>query len=319
MSQALTLKPSYYEALRRLTLELAGVNLGSDHRFLIETRLRTLARQEGYRGLEHMVEELFSEGQARLALQVVSSLLERDTHFNSDAESMLHLTNHILPALSNVYANQRIRILSFGCSSGQETWSLAMQMDKNNRAFPDLDYEIVGVDYPSPALDRAKKGHYTHFEVQRGLPIRDLVNYFNRFGEDWRVNDSLRERVSFQEHHLMSSLSGLGEFHLVVFRNRLPAYASAAQLRLIRGLSSIVRPLGFLMLGSTEKVPKIRYSFDPVHERSGVYLKRPPSMPMDGVDDKDEEEFHVQRLTLLEKALVDQREKQTADASSYRR
>ena len=38
MSAALTLKPSYYEALKRLTLELAGINLGPDHTFLIETR-----------------------------------------------------------------------------------------------------------------------------------------------------------------------------------------------------------------------------------------------------------------------------------------
>lgn len=319
MSEALTLKPSYYEALRRLTLELAGIKLGSDHRFLIETRLRTLARQEGYRGLEHMVEELFSEGQARLALQVVSSLLERDTHFNSDTESLSHLTTHILPALSNVYGQTKIRILSFGCSSGQETWSLAMQMDKNSRAFPDLDYEIIGVDYPSPALERARKGQYTHFEVQRGLAVRDLITYFSKHGEDWRLNENIRERVSFQEHHLMSNLVALGEFHLVMFRNRLPAYASAAQVRLIRGLSSIVRPMGFLMLGSKEKAPKISYGFDPVDNRSGVYLKRPPSMPMDDIDSPESEEFQVQRLTMLEKAMLEQKNNQAADALSYRR
>ena len=48
MRSALSLSPSYYEALKRLTLELAGVNLGSDHAFLVETRLSTLARNEGY-------------------------------------------------------------------------------------------------------------------------------------------------------------------------------------------------------------------------------------------------------------------------------
>ena len=68
MSAVFSLKPSYYEALKRLTLELVGVNLGSDHMFLIETRLRTLARQEGYNDLIHMVEELFSQGQSRFGL-----------------------------------------------------------------------------------------------------------------------------------------------------------------------------------------------------------------------------------------------------------
>ena len=59
MRSALSLTPSYYEALKRLTLELAGVNLGSDHAFLVETRLSTLARNEGYESLNEMIEELF--------------------------------------------------------------------------------------------------------------------------------------------------------------------------------------------------------------------------------------------------------------------
>ena len=59
MSAVLSLNPNYYEALKRLTLELAGVNLGADHAFLIETRLSGLARSEGFDTLSNMVEELF--------------------------------------------------------------------------------------------------------------------------------------------------------------------------------------------------------------------------------------------------------------------
>jgi len=103
MRGALSLNPTYYEALKRLTLELAGVNLGSDHAFLIETRLATLARQEGYESLDDMVEELFNTGQSRLAVKVVSSLLERDTHFYTDRPSFDKLENIILPALYAKY------------------------------------------------------------------------------------------------------------------------------------------------------------------------------------------------------------------------
>ena len=89
MSAVLSLNPNYYEALKRLTLELAGVNLGADHAFLIETRLSGLARSEGFDTLSNMVEELFKSGQSRLAVQVVSSLLERDTHFYT--LSLIHI------------------------------------------------------------------------------------------------------------------------------------------------------------------------------------------------------------------------------------
>lgn len=303
MSGALSLKPSYYEALKRLTLELAGINLGPDHTFLIETRLRSLARQEGFTSLLHMVEELFSQGQARLALQVVSSLLERDTHFNADPQGMVHLEKTLMPDLMSRFGGQVIRILSFGCSSGQEAYSVAMHIEQIREKYPHLACEITGIDYPSPALARASSGKYTHFEVQRGLPIRDLVTHFERVGEDWVIKPDLRNKVMFKEYHLLSNLSELGQFHLILFQNSLSYYSSVAQIRVIRSLSSIAHPNGYLMLGSGEKVPKISYGFEPIPDTVGIFRKHAPSTR----DDEPEEEIseaetqiQSQRLTMLE-------------------
>lgn len=308
MSNVLSLKPSYYEALKRLTLELAGINLGKDHPFLIETRLRTLARQEGFDGLLHMVEDLFGQGQARLALQVVSSLLERDTHFNPDPNGMKELESRILPSMQDIYGENPIRILSFGCSSGQETYSIAMQIDKCREQFPDLKFDIVGVDYPSQALERAKRGQYTHFEVQRGLPIRDLVSYFDRRGEDWVVKQSLRDQITFQEHHLLSNLSTLGHFHIIILRNRMATYASGAQVRVLRGLSNIILPLGYLVLGSEEKLPRITYGFDEIAGVDNVFQRRAVPEPIDTSENDALEEIQVERLTLLETELLKKRQ-----------
>ena len=251
-----------------------------------------------------MIEELFSQGQARLALQVVSSLLERDVQFNADPKGLLQLENHVWPALESLYGDHTVRVLSFGCSSGQETYSLAMQFDKCRDRFPHLKLEITGIDYPSSALARAQRGQYTHFEVQRGLPIRDLITYFDRRGEDWVVKPSLREQVSFREHHLMSNLSGLGHFHLIVFRNRLASYAPAAQVRILRGLSSIIPPLGYLMLAFDEKMPKTGYGFDGVTNIPGIFQRRAPVEPADTAENPAIEELQAQRLTMLEKEVL---------------
>lgn len=274
MRGALSLNPTYYEALKRLTLELAGVNLGSDHAFLIETRLSTLARQEGYDSLDDMVEELFNTGQSRLAVQVVSSLLERDTHFYTDKPSLDKLEDVIIPALYSSRKGGTIRIVSFGCSSGQEPYCIAMILDKAKDKFPGVKFEIIGVDYPSSALDRAKSGLYTHFDVQRGLPIRDLVTYFNRQAEDWVIKEHICKAVKFEETHLLSNLDALGEFDIVVFRNALPHYSSPAQVRVLRGLSTLVRPLGYLLLGTDEALNHINYGFDKLARQPNIFRKR---------------------------------------------
>lgn len=314
MSAALSLKPSYYEALKRLTLELAGVNLGPDHAFLIETRLRTLARQEGFSSLLHMIEELFGQGQARLALQVVSSLLERDTHFNADKQGMEYIDKILLPDLLTRFSGQVIRILSFGCSSGQEAYSAAMQVEKTREKHPHLTCEITGIDYPSPALVRAETGKYTHFEVQRGLPIRDLITHFERQGEDWIVKPELRKKVAFKEYHLLSNLSELGQFHLILFQNSLSYYSSVAQIRVIRSLSSIVHPHGYLMLGSGENIPKISYGFEPIPEAVGIFQKHQPSVIAEEPEEEftqEETEIQSERLTLLESEIHHRRELET--------
>ena len=273
MRGGLSLRPSYYEALKRLTLELAGINLGADHAFLIETRLAVLSRQEGFDNLDDMIEELFNTGQSRLAVQVVSSLLERDTHFYTDRDSFDRLENVVLPALYPIHKGGTIRIVSFGCSSGQEAYCIAMTLDKCRDKFPDVKFEIVGVDYPSAALDRAKAGRYTHFDVQRGLPIRDLITYFDRQAEDWVIKDNIRKQVSFKETHLLANLNELGDFHIVLFRNALPHYSSPAQVRVLRGLSTLVKPLGYLMLGTDETLNHINYGFDTLARQKGIFRK----------------------------------------------
>jgi len=190
-----------------------------------------MAGLEGYDSLPLMIEELFGSGQTRLAVHVVSALLERDTQFNDEGESLNDIINDVLPILHRLYKGTTLRILSYGCSSGQEPYSIAMAIENNIDLFPGLKYEIVGVDYPSLAIDRARAGRYTHFDVQRGLPIKDLVKFFDRIGEDWVVKKNLRKKVEFTDFHLLSKLNALGEFHLVVFRNRLGRYSAPAQIR----------------------------------------------------------------------------------------
>ncbi len=275
MSAVLSLKPSYYEALKRLTLELAGINLGENHAFFIENRLSTLARKEGYKNLQHLVNDLFSEGQARLAIQVVSSLLERDTHFYPDYRGFKVLEEQLLPIMYGRFKGHKIRALSFGCSSGQETYSLAMMSERLKSKYRDMPIEIVGVDYPSPALDRAKRGLYTHFEVQRGLPIRELIKHFERHGEDWALNKNMRAQVQFKEFHLLSNLEELGHYHIVLFRNSLEHYSSPAQIRVIRSLSQIIEPFGILLLGSKEKLPQSGYGFEQLPNLPFVLRKEP--------------------------------------------
>ena len=273
MSGTLSLKPSYYEALKRLTAELVGVKLGDDHAFLVETRLAALARKEGFEDLTQMIDELFSRGQTRLAIHVVTALLERASRFFDGRAGYTALGDILLPKLHGLYGGGEVRILSYGCSSGQEIYSAAILADKLKRVLPNVEIKLTGVDYPSQALERAKAGRFTHFEVQRGLPIRHLIDYFEKDGEDWVVKPGLRKKITFIDHNLLADIDQLGTYQIVMFRGRLKQFTTPARIRILRGLGKLISNNGYLMLGVNEQLDDMNFGFEPQMVAPGCYKK----------------------------------------------
>jgi chemotaxis protein methyltransferase CheR len=76
-----------------------------------------------------------------------------------------------------------VRIWSAGCATGQEAYSLAMIVDEMRNEGMNPAVEIVATDLSERLLDKARAGLYTQFEVQRGLPIRKLIAYFEKAGD----------------------------------------------------------------------------------------------------------------------------------------
>ena len=149
-----------------------------------------------------------------------------------------------------------------------------MVLERMSDQIGDMKVDIVGVDYPSQALDRAREGQYTHFDVQRGLPIQDLIDFFKPSGEGWVIKSQIRKRVEFRDIHLLSKLDSLEEFHAVMFCGSLPHYSAPARVRVLRGLAGLVKENGYLILGEGENLNQMNFGFDRVNDLRGLYKKR---------------------------------------------
>ena len=60
-------------------------------------------------------------------------------------------------------------------------------------------------DFAEDALRKGRKGLYSQFEVQRGLPVSLLVKYFTKVGNAWQINPDLRGKVAFGAHNLKTA------------------------------------------------------------------------------------------------------------------
>jgi chemotaxis protein methyltransferase CheR len=118
--------------------------------------------------------------------------------------------------------------------------------------FSDWNVQILGTDFSSQVLERARSGKYQQIEVNRGLPAALAVKHFRRSGVDWQLSDVLRRMAVFETIDLRQSMRALGPFDLVFCRNVLIYFDSETKKKILRELHGTLFRGGWLLLGGAE-------------------------------------------------------------------
>lgn len=237
----------------------------------IETRLMTLQRRENFANLGELVAGARADG--RFWDLIADALAPHDTRFFRDRALFKLLRTHLLPQMLRSKApTEKLRILSAGCSTGQEPYSLAIMLD-DLRMEAINGADIIACDFSERLLEKARSGLYTQFEVQRGLPIRALIQHFEKTSDLWRISDRLRAQVRFERHNLLADAQRLGRFDIVICCDVLPAMDKAAQRQVLENIASLLSPNGVLATGAEGVIQAAGDAFavEGVHE--GVYTR----------------------------------------------
>ncbi len=260
------------EALRGFVRGRAGISMGADKDYLILSRLEPQLRNWGMTSLDGLAAHLSANPGGKVARQVVSALTINETLWFRDGKPFEYLTKTILPDILLRKAKEKsLAIWSAACSTGQEVYSIGMALRDEDARLRDWSISILGSDICEPALERARAGIYTQFEVQRGLPIQRLVRYFEQSGQDWSVRKELREKIAFRQMNLLDVPSGIGPFDVVFCRNVLIYFDVDVKAKVLAAIAGRMRPSGYLLLGSAETTIGISTAFVPVPGAAGLY------------------------------------------------
>ncbi len=120
---------------------------------------------------------------------------------------------------------------------------------------PPLRLEIVATDLSERVLEKAHSGLYTQFEVQRGLPIRLLLKYFEKAGEMWAITPRLRSAIRWRRLNLVEERRSRRQFDLILCRNVLSYFAPELRERVLAQFLPALAPGGYLVLGPGEPGP----------------------------------------------------------------
>jgi chemotaxis protein methyltransferase CheR len=246
--------------------------------FQLEHRLQDIAHQLGLRN----VDELYAKAKVSIEGLFKNLLLDlatnNETSFYRDIHIFKAISKLMVPDLKKRYDHlTKINLWSAASSSGQEIYSIAMEIDiqKNkNSDFPNFDF--LASDISDTILKRAKEGVYSQLEVQRGLPVKNLVDYFDQFDEtQWRVKEFLKKNIEFKKINLLERWSNIGPFEIIFCRNVLIYQNVENKKKVIDQFIKVMRPGSFLVLGAAESLFGISDAFEQVtDDKTIVYRLR---------------------------------------------
>ncbi len=260
------------EFLAEIVRARTGLVLSADKAYLLEGRLGPVARREGFDTVEALVAKLRTRRDDRLASSVAEAMAATETWFFRDRDPFTQLADEVIPELAAARRpDERLRIWCAGCSTGQEAYSLAMMLEDLRALTAGRMIEIIATDMSGKAIEKAKAGLYSHYEVQRGLPIGRFVRYFEKAGEMWRISPDLRRDIHFQKLNLLEDFSHLGRFDVVLCRNVLAYFDRETKIEVLGRIAAQTSPDARLVLGASETLVGLTDAFSALKGRGGVY------------------------------------------------
>lgn len=236
-----------------------------NRRFLRRLLSRGVSSYQAYMELldrdEEEYDKLFNEAVVRV------------TRFLRNEKAFAAL-NKALETKLKEKTDKTIRIWSAGCCTGQEPYTVAMQIhsllgDETNH----WRVEIIATDIDHKGLDEGEKGYFSKQAVE-DIPPQWLENYFSASGAGYLVSRQLKEWVTFTNHNLVSD-AGLSELDIIVCRNVLIYFEPLLQVRILERFADGLNDKGLLLLGRYEMLMnQARNRFSTIDFDARLYRKK---------------------------------------------
>jgi chemotaxis protein methyltransferase CheR len=240
-----------YRFLQEHIYAQAGIVLEGDKHYLFESRLTPIVKQLGLASINDLCALLRATRPADVNRQVVEAMTTNETYFFRDPAQYDAIRSVLLPRIKQERRDtKKLRFWSAASSTGQEAFSLAMLLLEDGLG--DWNVQILGTDFSSQVVERARSAKYHQIEVNRGLPAVQLVKYFRRAGVEWQLSEQVRKMVTFETIDLRKSLRAHGPFDLVFCRNVMIYFDADTKKHILKELHGTLFRGGWLLLGGAE-------------------------------------------------------------------
>lgn len=234
--------------------EQSAISIAAGKEYLVESRLTPVARAIGAADVTELISQLrkpFPDPKVRE--QVIEAMTTNETSFFRDRHPFDALHSDVIPeVIERKGTDHRLNIWSAASSTGQELYSIAMLLESEFPQLAGWDIKLHGTDLSNEVLAKARRGHFSTLEVNRGLPAQMLAKYFSREGADYVIDAGIRSRCRFDQMNLAGMWPLLPIFDIVFCRNVLIYFELDVRREILTKIRKSLVKGGYLFLGTSE-------------------------------------------------------------------
>ncbi|PLC54708.1 chemotaxis protein [Pollutimonas nitritireducens] len=207
---------------------------------------------------------------------LLADMLIGVTNFFRDREAFEALEREVVPLLFQQAADEQsdIRIWVPACSTGEEAYSLAIVLAAEAKLRSTaVRTQVFATDVDDHAISMARKGLYDA-TIVTDVPPAYLRQYFIKEGSRYGIVKSIRESILFAPHNVLRD-PPFSRLRLIACRNLLIYLDRHAQREVLKVFHSVLRPGGYLFLGSSETPDAAEGLFTVVDKKNRIYRSTP--------------------------------------------
>ena len=191
--------------------------------------------------------------------ELMNAMTVNETYFYRESGQFKVLIEEVLPELHRTRPkNVPLRILSAPCSTGEEPYTMVLELVEEAKLIEERDIEIVGIDIDSTVIDKAVAARYGERSVH-AVPEPVLQKCFVKKTLSYELIDDLKGTVDFQVINIFdrAKVRDLGKFDVIFSRNMLIYFDDASRKEVAMTFYEMLNPGGYVCLGHAEYMSRI--------------------------------------------------------------
>jgi chemotaxis protein methyltransferase CheR len=208
---------------------------------------------------------------------LAEELTVNETFFFRNADNFRAFAETVLPERIRAKTREkRLRILSAGCASGEEPYSLAVLVREALSDLGNWDVKIIGLDVNPAVLAKAAQARYSAWSL-RATSEDAKRRYFRADGPDFVLAPAIQKMVTFEERNLVDEDPLFWQSlacDVVFCRNVLMYFTPDKARDVVRRIGGALLPGGFFFLGHAETLRGLTQEFHLCHTHDTFYYRR---------------------------------------------